>query len=81
MFPNRPREPHLRHAHDGTEDAEAEGEDGCDARGQEMRGGVVGDIVAVDAAFEEEVFWEGDAFVDGEPVALGSVRWEWVTPG
>lgn len=46
-----------------------------------MRGGVVGDVVAADAALEEEVFWEGDAFVDGKPVALGSVRWGLVTAG
>ena len=28
------------------------------------------EIVIVDGALEEEVFCEGDAFVDGEPVAL-----------
>lgn len=65
-----PHEPHLRHAHDGAEDAEAKGDDGGDAGREEMRGGVDGDVVAADAAFEEEVFGEGDAFVDGKPVAL-----------
>ena len=70
MFPNGPDEPHLRHAHDGAEDAEAKGRDGGDAGGQEVRGGVDGRVVAADAAFEEEVFGERDAFVYGEPVTL-----------
>ncbi len=74
MSPNRPHKPHLRHAHDSPEDTEAKSDGGCDARGEAMRGGVVGDVVAMDAAFEEEVFGESDAFVDGEPVALGHVR-------
>lgn len=70
MLPNGPNKPHLRHPHDGAKDAEAEGDDGGDAGREEVRGGVVGGVVAGDAAFEEEVLGEGDAFVDGEPVAL-----------
>lgn len=71
VFPNRPNEPHLRHAHDGTENTETECQNGCDPGGEEMRGGVVGHVVALDAAPEDEVFCERDAFIDGEPVALG----------
>ena len=74
MSPNRPHKPYLRHAHDSPKDTEAKSDGGCDARGEAMRGGVVGDVVAMDAAFEEEVFGECDAFVDGEPVALEHVR-------
>jgi len=47
-------EPDLRHAHDGAEDAEAEGEDGGHAGGEEVRGVVDGDVVF--AFFEDEVF-------------------------
>lgn len=70
VFPNRPNEPHLRHTHDGAHDAKAEGDDGCDARWEEMRGGIVGNVVAFDALFEEEMFRDGDTFVYREPVAL-----------
>ena len=63
-----PDEPDLRHAHDGAEDAEAKGHDGCQARRQEAR--VVPDGDVVFAALEDEVLGQGDAFVDGEPVAL-----------
>lgn len=80
MFPNGPDEPHLRHAHDGTENTETECQDGGDPGGEEILGGVVGHVVALDAALEDEVFGERDAFIDGEPVALGSVRrGKWVT--
>ena len=65
-----PDEPHLRHAHDGAHDAEAEGHDGGDARWQPGGVAVDGDVVAGEAALEEEVLGQGDAFVDGEPVAL-----------
>lgn len=70
MPPDRPDEPHLRHAHDGAEDAEAKSDDGSDA-GWEF-GGLVVDLgpVAAEALFEDKVFAQGDAFVDGEPVAL-----------
>lgn len=61
-------EPDLRHAHDGAEDAEAEGEHGGAAGGQELARVVDGDVVL--ALLEDEVLGEGDAFVDGEPVAL-----------
>lgn len=71
MLAHGPDEPHLGHAHDGAEDAEAEGGHGGEAGGEEVRGGVDGGVVAGGAALEEEVFGEGDAFVDGEPVAWG----------
>lgn len=61
-------EPDLRHAHDGAEDAEAEGQDGGDAGREEARVVPDGDVVL--AALEDEVLAQGDAFVDGEPVAL-----------
>lgn len=61
-------EPHLRHAHDGAEDAEAEGEHGGEARREQAR--VVPDGDVVFALLEDEVLRQGDAFVDGEPVAL-----------
>lgn len=70
MFANGPDEPNLGHAHDGAEDAEAEGEDGGDAGREEVRDRVDGHVVARHAALEDEVFGQGDAFVDGEPVAL-----------
>ena len=69
-FPHRPNPPHLRHAQHGAHDPEAEGQDGGDARGEEGRGVVDGDVVVAAGVFEEEVFGQGDAFVDGEPVAL-----------
>lgn len=53
MFPDRTDEPDLRHAHDGAEDAEAEGEDGGDARGEQFAVVPDGDVVL--AAFEVEV--------------------------
>ena len=56
-------EPHLRHAHDGAEDAEAEGEHGGDAGREQARGVPDGDVVF--ALFEDEVLGQGDAFVDG----------------
>ena len=65
---HRADEPNLRHAHDGAEDAEAKGQDGGDAGREEA--GVVPDGDVVFAAFEDEVLGQGDAFVDGEPVAL-----------
>lgn len=40
MFPNRADEPDLSHAHNRTEDAEAKGGDGGNARWEERRGGV-----------------------------------------
>ena len=58
-----PDEPHLRHAHDGAHDAEAEGQHRCDARGQQGGGVPDGDVIF--AGFEDEVLGEGDAFVDG----------------
>lgn len=69
-LPNRADEPDLRHAHDGAEYAEKEGGNRGDAGGQEVWRGVNGWIVTRDAALENEVFGEGDAFVDGEPVGL-----------
>jgi len=72
-------EPNLSHAQDGTHDAKAEGGHGGDA-GRELGGLVVDlDVVAEVAALEDEVFAEGDAFVDGEPVALrrGGVLMMW----
>lgn len=68
-LPDRADEPDLRHAHDGAEDAEAKGHNGRDAGREEGGGGVDGDVVG--AAGEDEVFRQGDAFVDGEPVTLG----------
>ena len=63
-----PDEPDLRHAHDGAEDAEAEGEHGGAAGGEQLARVVDGDVVL--ALFEDEVLGEGDAFVDGEPITL-----------
>lgn len=69
LLSHGPNEPLLCHAHDGSEDAEAECEHGGDT-GREEGGRVEGgDVVC--AALEEKVLEEGDSFVDGEPVALG----------
>lgn len=56
-------EPHLRHAHDGAEDPEAEGEYGGDAGWEQAR--VVPDGDVVFALLEDEVLGQGDAFIDG----------------
>ena len=49
---DRADEPDLGHAHDGAEDAEAEGGDGGEARGQLGGGQVDGDVVAGEPALE-----------------------------
>ena len=61
-------EPDLSHAHHGAEDAEAESQDGGHPGGKQVRGVPDGDVVF--ALLEDEVFAEGDGFVDGKPVAL-----------
>ena len=71
QFPNGSDEPCLGHPHDGAEDAETKGADGGDAGWEQARVAVDGDVIATDAALEEEMFGEGDTFVDGKPVALG----------
>lgn len=70
LSPDGANPPDLRHTQNSSKDTEAEGGDGGDA-GREF-GGLVVDlqVVAEVAALEEEVFAEGDAFVDGDPVSL-----------
>lgn len=51
---NGPDKPHLRHTHHGAEDAEAEGQDGGRADGEEVRCVPDGDVVL--AFFEDEMF-------------------------
>jgi hypothetical protein len=70
LLSDRSNKPDLSHAHDSTEDTEAECSNGCKARWE--FGGLIIDFgcVATEATLEDDVFWEGDAFVDGEPVAL-----------
>ena len=55
MASYRPDEPYLGHSHHGAKDAETKGNDGGDARGEEARGVVDGDVVAGPAALEQEV--------------------------
>ena len=71
---DRAGEPYLRHAHNSTKDPEAKGENSSEARRQETRVLVDGKVVSGKAAFEEEMFGKGNAFVDGEPIALKTVR-------
>ena len=56
-------EPHLRHAHNGTEDAKAESKHSRDAGWEQARIIPYGDVVF--ALLEDEVLGKGDAFVDG----------------
>lgn len=69
-FANRAGEPYLGHPHDSAEDSKAEGEDCSDARGKQARILIYSEVIPAEAAFEEKVLYEGNAFVDGEPVTL-----------
>lgn len=68
-------EPDLSHAEDGAHDAEAERPDGGNAGWERRRGSVDGDIIL--AVREDEMFRQGDTFVDGEPVALEEEKVSW----
>ena len=70
VLPYRSYEPHLSHAENGAYDAKTKGADGGDAGGQFGRLVVDLGAIAEEASFEEEVFADCDAFVDGEPIAL-----------
>jgi len=61
----------LGHPHDSAEDPKTEGDNGGDARWKQTRVLIDSKVVPGKAAFEEKVLYEGDAFVDGEPVTLG----------
>lgn len=77
---NGANKPDLSHAENGAHDAEAERHDGGDAGRERGRGGIDGDVVL--ATREDEMFRQGDTFVDGEPVALGErVSWARVVFG
>ncbi len=56
-------EPHLRHAHHGTEDSKAKSTHGRDAGWEEVR--IVPDADVVLALLEVEVLSQSDALVDG----------------
>lgn len=67
---DRARVPRLGHTEDGAHDADAEGADGGETGGQ--AGGLavgLGGVAREGVAAEDEVLGEGDALVDGEPVA------------
>ena len=66
MQRNRADVPDLAHAGNHAGDAEAEGDDGSDAKGQLGGLVVVRGVVTAEAALEDEVVGEGDALVDGE---------------
>lgn len=61
--------PDLAHAHDHAYDTAAEGADGGETGRQLVGLVVVLRVVTCEAALVEEVIAEGDALVDGEPVA------------
>lgn len=69
MQRDRSDPPFLAHARDHSRDAAAESQNGCDSGGKLL--GLVVDLwpIAGEAALEDEVVGQGDALVDGEPVA------------
>ena len=77
MFPNRSNEPHLRHAHDGAEHAEAECDDGGNSGWEEIGSVPDGDIVFT--LFVDKMFGKSNALVDGQPVALKRQTWSEMT--
>ena len=70
---NRAYVPDLSHAHNRTEDAEAESCDSGEAGWELGRSKIVSRNVAVDAVSEEEVLRKGDSFVNGKPISLEGV--------
>ena len=70
---NGPDKPHLCHTHDRAKYAEAEGAKSGKGWRKLRRLIVLFWIVGARTLLEDEMLWEGDAFIDGQPVALGMV--------
>lgn len=64
-----PSKPHLSHTKNSTHDAETEGNNGCNSRRKLASVHVDRGVIAREAALEEDVLWDGDAFIDGEPLS------------